>query len=218
MQNKKAYIPALCCLAVFVMFTILVKTVDVKQIGPLASSVGFASLNGAVAKSLPFNESAYKVTQFMGYIALLVCAGFACVGAMQLIKRRSLKEVDPEIISQGVFYVVVIVLYFFFEKVVINYRPVDLGEGLEASYPSSHTMLVICVFATAVLQIGRLVKSRRFKIFLDMMCLLFIVVMITGRIISGVHWLTDIIGGILLSAALVSAYFAYFGTHRQAKK
>ena len=206
MENKRKYLASLICLGIFVVFTILVKAVDVQQIGPLGSSVGFAALNGSVAKALPFNEAAYKITQFMGYIALLVCCAFAAVGLAQLIKTQDIKAVDKRITSQGVFYVIVIALYVFFEKVVINYRPVDMGEGLEASYPSSHTMLVICVMATAVLQIGWLVKSRRLKITLDLLCLLFMILMIVGRIISGVHWITDIVAGLLISAALLLAF------------
>ena len=36
----------------------------------------------------------------------------------------------------------------------------------------------------------------------------FIVFMVVGRLVSGVHWLTDIIGGMLLSTGLVTAYHA----------
>ena len=218
MKTLRKYMAPLVVFAVFLVFTLLVKVVDVQQIGPLGSSVGFAALNGAAAKALPFNEAAYKITQFMGYLAILVCCAFGLVGLLQLVRSQDIKAVDKRIVSQGVFYVIVIVLYVIFEKVIVNYRPVDMGEGLEASYPSSHTMLVICVMATAILQIGWLVKSRRLKIMLDLLCVLFIILMIVGRLISGVHWVTDIAGGIIISAALVSAYFIYFGSIEPPKK
>lgn len=99
--------------------------------------------------------------------------------------------------------------YLFFEQVVINYRPVLLGEELEASYPSSHTILVVCIMDTAAMQICRLFSDKK-KLYLGMKCvsILLIVVTVIGRLLSGVHWFTDIVGGLLLSGALIVLYRA----------
>ncbi len=201
-------------LAVFIVFTLLVKVIDVKAIGPEETKVGFAALNGFVFKTIGQHEFFEKLTKILGYIALLAAAGFAAVGVLQFLKTKSLKEVDGEIIILGVFYVVVMLAYVFFELCVVNYRPVILDEGIEASYPSSHTVLVICIFATTPGMIYRLTMNKSLYTASKYACYAVIAVMVIGRLISGVHWFTDIIGGILLSAALVYFFngaMEYFG-------
>ncbi len=198
-ENKLA--KALLGLAVFIIFTILIKTVDVQPIGPEGSSVGFASLNGAVAKLLGFHELWYKLSGYIGYLALAVIALYGLMGLAQLIKRRSVAAVDRDILVLGCFYLAVGALYVLFNKLVINYRPVMLEEGLEASYPSSHTMLGLCVFLSAVRMesFGHKGGSPLYKKALLVLAALLLVT----RLLSGAHWLTDIIGGAVLSCALL---------------
>jgi undecaprenyl-diphosphatase len=106
----------------------------------------------------------------------------------------------------GAFYIAVIVAYIFFEMVVINYRPVLINGYLEASYPSSTTMLVACVMPTAIMQLNSRIKNKTIKKCVICIISAFIAFMVIGRLVSGVHWFSDIIGGILLSAGLVTAY------------
>ena len=200
--------------AIFIVFTLLIKVIDVKAIGPEDTKVGFAALNGFVFRLIGQHEFFEKLTKILGYIALLAAAGFAAVGVLQFLKTKSLGSVDREIMILGVFYVVVLIAYVFFELCIVNYRPVILDEGIEASYPSSHTVLVICIFATAPGMIYRLTKNTMFYSVSKYACYVVIAVMVIGRLISGVHWFTDILGGILLSAALVYFFngaMEYFG-------
>ena len=210
MKTKKTnLITTIIMFVIFVIFTILIKTVDVAAIGPEGTSVGFSQLNGLFHKNFDFNETFYKLSEVLGILALLVCGIFGCVGLLQLIKRKSLKKVDKDIWVLAGFYVVVLACYVLFEKVVINYRPIILDEGLEASYPSSHTILSLCVFASAAYIIERYVSQKTLRTILGVASIVLSVVTVIFRTISGVHWLTDIIGGVLLSFALLNLFVAF---------
>ena len=113
---------------------------------------------------------------------------------------------DRSLLVLGGFYIVVLAAYIFFEIVVINYRPVLLGGYLEASYPSSTTMLVMCVMPAAMIQLHAHIENDVFRRCVMISIAVFIAFMVIGRLVSGVHWLSDIIGGALISAGLVMIY------------
>ena len=193
-------------LAAFVLWTVLVSLVDIRAIGPNGSSVGFATLNGYVHKLTGVSIPLYTITDWLGLVPIGVAFSFALLGLVQWIKRKSLLKVDRSLLVLGGFYVVVLAAYLFFEIVVINYRPVLLGGYLEASYPSSTTMLVMCVMPTAMMQLHARIKNDVFRRCVMISIAVFIVFMVIGRLVSGVHWLSDIIGGALISAGLVMIY------------
>lgn len=196
-------------LAAFVLWTTAVSLVDVQAIGPEGSEVGFAGVNRFVHELTGVNMTLYNITDWLGLVPVAVCFGFGLLGLCQLIKRRSLKKVDYSIFVLGGFYIAVMAVYILFEYVVINYRPVLIEGFLEASYPSSTTLLVMCVMPTAALQLrGRIKNAILKKSVLFLICA-FTVFMVAGRIVSGVHWISDIIGGALLSAGLVLVYWAF---------
>ena len=194
---------------IFAVFTVAVKAYDVAPVGPVGTEVGFSSMNANFAEYVGFNKPLYVATQILGYFALLVCAGFAALGFSQLYRRKSIKRVSPDLILLGVFYLIVIAVYLLFEVAVINYRPVLISDETfpAASYPSSHTVLAVCVFSTASVVVRRLYYRRvRFHRILGGSFLALAALTVVGRAFSGVHWLTDIIGGVLLSLALVSLF------------
>lgn len=96
----------------------------------------------------------------------------------------------------------------FFEFFVVNYRPVLIEGVLEASYPSSTTMLMMCIMPTAIMQFHHLISSKRLRNIVNAFCGIYASFMVIGRVLSGVHWFTDIVGGILLSATLVMLYYS----------
>ena len=148
-------------LMAFILWTIAVMTVDVRPIGPMESSVGFAMLNQFVHNLTGNNMTLYTITDWLSIVPFAVCGLSGMVGLAQLIRRKSLAKVDRDIIALGVFYIIVIGAYALFEIVPINYRPVLIEGVLEVSYPSSTTMLVMCVMPTAVMQIRRRVRNLR---------------------------------------------------------
>lgn len=200
---------AICSLAAFAVWTLLVRFVDVRAIGPHGSTVGFAALNGYVRDLIGLNMSLYVITDWLGLVPIATALGFAILGLVQWIKRKNIWKVDHSILALGVFYVVVIAVYLLFEFVEVNYRPVLIDGYLEVSYPSSTTLLVMCVMPTAAMQAGSRIKSRVFRRCVLFAIIAFVAFMIVGRLLSGVHWITDIIGGALISVGLVMTYKAF---------
>ena len=205
-EMKKNVCVALCLLLSFVLWTIAVCYLDVQPIGPNGSSVGFAGVNGFFHRLTGVHMLIYTITDWLGLVPLCVVLGSAMLGLVQLIKRRSLLKVDPDILVLGGFYIVVMAAYVFFEMVVINYRPVLINGYLEASYPSSTTLLVLCVMPTAMMQLYGRIKNEKLRTVILVLIGVFTIFMVVGRLVSGVHWLTDIIGGVLLSGGLVMIY------------
>ena len=208
-QGKFRLFLSLGLLSSFVLWTLLVRFVDVRQIGPDGSSVGFASMNGCFHALTGVRMELYAVTDWLGLVPLVFIIGFALLGLVQWIQRKHLLQVDRSILVLGGFYLVTMGAYLLFEIVVINYRPVLIGGILEASYPSSTTMLVMTVMPTAILQLQTRIRHKVFRGCVIVLIAGFTVFMVIGRLLSGVHWLTDIIGGLLLSAGLVTMYDSF---------
>ena len=208
MNIRRNYIASAILFGAFVLLTLLVLKVDVQPIGPEESKIGLATINHMVNESLGSHMIWYKITEYTGYVSLLVAAGFGIIGLVQLVKRRSLFKVDKDILLLGGFYVLVMGTYALFEKAVINYRPIIMDEGLEPSFPSTHSLLVVAIMGTAVYQIGNRVKQTGIRNLLRILAYVIIVVTVIGRLVSGVHWFTDIIAGVLLADAYIMLYYA----------
>ena len=211
--RKKMFFMGAGFLGAFVLWTVLVSYVDVRAIGQNASSVGFATLNGYVHNLTGMNMFLYTITDWLGLVPIGVAFGFAVLGLVQWVGRKSLFKVDRSILALGGFYIIVLAMYIFFEIVVINYRPVLIDGYLEASDPSSTTMLVMCVMPTAMMQLHARIKSDVFRRCVLISIAAFTAFMVIGRLASGVHWLTDIIGGVLVSAGLVITYASVSDIH-----
>ena len=207
-ENQRNFCIAICMLFTFLLWTVAIQFVDVQPIGPQASSVGFATINQFVHNLTGVHLSLYTITDWLGLVPLVFVIGFALLGLIQWIKRKHLFKVDYNILILGGFYIIVMAIYVLFEMLIVNYRPVLIGGILEASYPSSTTMLVMCVMPTAIMQFNARIKNNVLKRFVASAIVAFIVFMVIGRLVSGVHWFTDIIGGALLSTGLVLMYRA----------
>ena len=207
-KSKRVFWVGASLLVAFVLWTGLVCVVDVQAIGPCGSSVGFATLNGYVHNLTGVNMSIYTLTDWLGLVPIGVAFGFAVLGLVQWIQRKKLCKVDRSILALGLFYIVVMAVYVLFETIVINYRPVLINECLEASYPSSTTVLVMSVMPTAMLQLRFRIKNDLFRRCAMLAVAVFIAFMVIGRLLSGVHWVTDIIGGALFSSGVVLTYYS----------
>ena len=188
------------------VYVYLVKTIDVKAIGPNKSSVGFSSINKAYANLVGSNMTIYKLTEIFGLLIFIIVGIYGLIGIYQLFKRKSLFKVDREIISVGILYILMIGTYLVFEKVIINYRPIIIEGELEASFPSSHTMLAICTCVSS-LMIYKKYIPKKFNYLVIFTTVLLLTLVFLGRTISGVHWISDIVGGVIISITLLSYFY-----------
>lgn len=208
-MNKKLVVAGVSG-ALFLLLIVLLKTVNVENCGPENTAIGFAAINTGINEFFGENLIWYKITEVFGVLALLVAAFFAFIGAAQLVLRKSLAKVDKEIIAVGGLYAIVIVLYVFFEKVIINYRPMimDAAEGPEASFPSSHTMLICVIMGSTIIMVKEYVEKISILRGIQIGCAVIMITTVIGRLVCGVHWFTDILGGVLISVALVFLFWA----------
>ena len=207
-ENQRNFCIAICMLLAFLLWTIAIQFVDVQAIGPQESTVGLATINQFVHNLTGVHMPLYTITDWLGLVPLMFVMGFGTLGLVQWIKRKNILKVDYSILVLGGFYIVVMVAYVLFEVFIVNYRPVLIDGILEASYPSSTTMLVMCVMPTAIMQFDTRIKNDALKRCVTYAITAFIVFMVIVRLVSGVHWFTDIIGGALLSTGLVLMYRA----------
>lgn len=204
---NKNFIIGLTFLIVFVLFTILVKFVDVEAVGPLGSEVGFSHINHDFFEFCGHSKVWDYVSDAMIVVSLLVVLAFVVLGVVQLVKRKSLKKVDSNILILGVFYMLLAIVYLFFEVVVINYRPVLVEGTLKASYPSTHTMLSLFIIASAEIQLHKFYSvNKKLLLSADIISSFLLFLIVVSRVLSGVHWLTDILGAILIELALLFIY------------
>ncbi len=191
---------------VFAIWTTLIQIIDVQPFGVNGTDIGFAAVNSRFYKLTGVHMTVYVLTDWLGLVPVFVCILFGCIGFVQLVKRRSLVKVDYDILLLGIYYIVVIAGYLIFEMIPINYRPILIEGRMEASYPSSTTLIVLSVMPTLILQVNCRVENESVKRVISIITMLFTVFMVIGRLICGVHWLTDIVGSVLLSVGLFWAY------------
>lgn len=211
-QQQKRLLCAIVSAAAFVLWTILIRTADVRAIGPCGSAVGLAGFNQCIHNLTGVHWDAYVLTDWLGLVPITFAMGFAVTGLMQWIRRKRLREVDRSLRMLGILYLSAAAAYAFFEVVIVNYRPVLIGGVLEASYPSSTTVLTLCVMLPAIRRWNARIRGRALQRTVTWSLTAFTAAMVLARLYAGVHWCSDIIGGILLSATLLLLYRFLCGT------
>lgn len=211
MKKNKIFYVSIISFIVALIYIVLLKTVDVQSIGPKNSSVGFAHFNNWFLQTIGTNDTCYKITKYLGLLPFLLVGYYGFVGLKQLLNKKDINKVDKKLILLGIFYILVGATYIFFEKVIINYRPVLMDGELEASFPSSHTMLGIVIMGSTFIIIDKYIKNESICKSVRIVSILILIAIVFGRLFSGVHWLTDILGGVLISSALLFIFSAVIG-------
>ena len=202
----RCLLKGIALLTAFALWTVLIKHIDVQNAGPNGTEIGFATINVWFHQLTGVHMLIYTITDWLGLVPIIICMCFGMLGLVQLVKRRSLLKVDTDILLLGAYYVVVILGYLLFEMVPINYRPILINGNLEASYPSSTTLLVLSVMPTLKYQSDRRIANPMTRKSIVLFVIVFSSFMVIGRLISGVHWATDIIGSVFLSSGLFMVY------------
>lgn len=210
-MKKRNLIISILLLISSIIFIVLLKNIDIKCDAVNNSCIGFATLNQFIFNKIGVNMVWYIITDCLGIIPILISMVYAFIGLKQLIKRKSIRKVDKEIIILGMFYIVVISTYILFEKYIVNYRPILMDNYLEASFPSSHTLMTIYLCGSSIIINKKLFKNTFTKI-VNVISLFIIIITIIGRLISGVHWFTDIVGGMLISSFLLMLFYSIVST------
>ena len=204
--RKRDLLAGIVLVAAFALWTVAIRLIDVQNAGPLGSEVGFATINVWFHRLTGVHMLIYTITDWLGLVPIIICMCFGVLGLVQMIHRRSLLKVDSDILLLGAYYVVVILGYLLFEMIPINYRPILIGGNLEASYPSSTTLLVLSVMPTLKYQSDRRIAKPVTRKAIAVFVIVFSAFMVLGRLIAGVHWVTDIVGSVFLSSGLFMIY------------
>lgn len=216
-MKKRNLVISVILILLAIIFTILVKNVDVNTLGANGSNIGFSTLNRSVFDNIGVNMTWYNITNCLGIISIIIALAYVLIGLIQLVKRKNVFKVDKEIIALGIFYVILAAIYIAFEIFIVNYRPILMDGELEASYPSSHTMLTIFICASAILINSKLFNDNKIAKITNVVALILMIVTVIGRLLSGVHWFTDILGGIIIASALLMSYYTvldYLATNK----
>ncbi|MBP3729423.1 MAG: phosphatase PAP2 family protein [Lachnospiraceae bacterium] len=202
MKSRKMMMAVLVT-AVFILFTVLIRVVDVQPIGPAESEVGLAALNQGAQRAIGTNPGWEHISEILGIIGILTGCAMVLLGLWQWISRKSLKKVDQGFFVLGALYAVMIICWKGFDWLAINYRPLLVNNVLEPSYPSTHTMLAIIFFGSAIPFIVTYTGHKTLRNLMVILAVCAMVMTVLSRLLAGVHWLTDIVGSILLSAAML---------------
>ena len=205
-NGKKGIAVGAALILCFALWTALMRCVDVRPVGQNGTNIGFAAVNTRFHRLTGVHMGLYTLTDWLGLVPIAICMGFGALGLVQWIRRKRLLRVDPDILLLGAYYILVILGYLIFEMIPINYRPIPINGVMEASYPSSTTLLVLSVMPTLVFQVNRRARSAAVRRMTAILSAGFALFMAIGRLISGVHWMTDIVGAVLLSAGLYALY------------
>ena len=195
-KKHKLLIKGSCLVAAFCIWTALVLNVDVQPVGVNGTAVGFATLNSRIHSMTGVNMKLYMLTDCLSIIPLFICVVHGFMGAVQAVKNRSIFRVEKDIIYLGFYYVAVIACYLLFEIFPVNYRPVLISGIMESSYAQKE-------FAWSD---KKWLADRKIIKAVEIFSTFFSAGMVLGRFLSGVHWVTDIIGAVLLSSGLFSIY------------
>lgn len=148
--------------------------------------------------------------------AFAILGALAMLGLIQLISRRSLKKVDHELLMFPIPLAIMAIVYVVFEKfLILNTRPNGSGEP---SFPSTHVMITATIFFMVAVVLPRYIKSKVLCAMFDIIMLILLVLVCTGRILANMHWPTDVAGGVVFASIFAAIYYLLIKPKKKEKK
>lgn len=211
MPKKKTCITMACLfMGLYIVLLVMLYSVDVTFEGVNGSRIGLSGINIPIRDAIGTNMIFYNISKYVGALGIALVGVLAVWFLVRIIREKSLKALTRKEYELGVLYLLTCVLYVVFSKIVINYRPIIKWdeEGPESSFPSTHAMIAVVIFGSFCCIAGNYIKNEKLCKLIRILCVILAVLVIVGRMLSGVHWFTDIVGGVLVALSLVFAYLA----------
>jgi len=207
MRKKKNLTVAISLGILFVALTLSLLFIDVKVINETDKEIGLAFIN-KLSNNVSYNEFLDKISDIFMILSIGFILFLAIKGLVQLVKRKNILKVDKEILVFGGVVVLMAVLWITFDRLfIINYRPILIDGELEASYPSTHIMIVTFTMLSSIDLLIKYIQNKKIRYTSSVTVWLCIGLTIVLRFASGMHWISDCLGGFILGAILYYVYF-----------
>lgn len=198
------WLTAVCCTILFLVLTVSLLLVDVQSAG--AQTVGWASLNFWWHDLISVQHGWHIVSNIVATVTLLALCAMVVWQFIIMLRGKSFRAFLKQWLAFDITVILLVLCYVLFQIVVVNYRPIMIDGMAEVSYPSSHILLFATLLPLIVCECWHNVPSKVWRRVIAVSALVLMVVGIVARALCGYHWLTDSVGALLLSAALVAWY------------
>ncbi len=105
----------------------------------------------------------------------------------------------------GLTMVVSGLIIYIIKNLVARVRPLGLVEASDYSFPSGHAVTSIIFFGLLIYFIISRIKNRNFRILVNWVCVILVVLIAFSRIYLQVHWVSDIVAGVFLGLGILFA-------------
>lgn len=139
----------------------------------------------------------YVITQLastIGTFALLLIISFI------FIKHKSFSDFKYVIINVASGVVLMYVIKNIIRRIRPTWKWITQGGF---SYPSGHTISSVLLYGTLILLVNKKISNVKLKRILTIMLCIMIVLTGVSRIYFGVHYLSDVLGSILLGSIIL---------------